>query len=116
MNEKEEEKNIWRLINKQLSIEIYSVSFDKIKPSLVVFNKDGNSCTIITTCEEKESEFKNLNNLYNSQNISIKNNETLRNSRKLNKFFIVLSPFFFVYPFWIIFKFCGTHFNFYKFI
>ena len=82
MNEGEEEKSI--LINKQLSIEIDSVSFDKIKPSLVVFNKDGNSCTIITTCEEKESEFKNLNNLYNSQNISIKNNETLRNFRKLN--------------------------------
>ena len=78
----EEEKN--QLINNQLKIEIDSISFDKIKPSLIVFNEDENSCTIITTCDEKEQEFKNLEKLYNSQKISRENDEKLRNFRNLN--------------------------------
>ena len=58
-------------INSYLNIKIDSISFDKIKPSLVVFNEDGNSCTIITTCSEKENEFKNLEKLYKLQNIEL---------------------------------------------
>ena len=58
-------------INKQLSIRIDSISFDKIKPSLVVFNEDRNSYSIITTCSEKENEFKSLAKLYNLQNIDL---------------------------------------------
>ena len=87
MNEREEEKD--RLINNELKIEIDSVSFDKIKPSLIVFNEDENSCTIITTCDEKEQEFKNLEKLYNSQNIPKSNKEKLRNFRKLNNYEIL---------------------------
>ena len=56
-------------INNLLNIKIDSITYDKIKPSLVVFNNDGNSVTIITTCNEDEEEFKNLAKLYNSQNI-----------------------------------------------
>ena len=66
MNENGEEKE--KLINKELNIKIDSVSFDSIKPSLIVFNEDGGSCTIIATCSEKESEFQNLERLYNTQN------------------------------------------------
>ena len=80
INSNDEEKS--QLINKELNIEISSVSFDIIKPSLVVFNEDGGSCTIITTCKESDIEFKNLEKLYNSQNISV---ERLRSFRKLNK-------------------------------
>ena len=80
INSNDEERE--KLINKELNIEITSFSFDKIKPSLVVFNEDGGSCTIITTCEEKDIEFKNLEKLYNSQNASV---EKLRSFRKLNK-------------------------------
>ena len=69
LNAKDEEKS--QLINKELNIEISSVSFDIIKPSLVVFNEDGGSCTIITTCEENNIEFKNLEKLHNSQNASV---------------------------------------------
>ena len=35
---------------------------------MVVFNNDGSSVTILTTCNENEEEFKSLENLYNSQN------------------------------------------------
>ena len=54
---------------KSLNIEINSVTYDDIKPSLVVFNKDKYSVTILTTCSEKEEEFKSLEKLYNSQDI-----------------------------------------------
>ena len=69
MNETDEEKE--RLINNELNIKIDSISFDEIKPSLIVFNEDGNSCTIITTCSEKDPEFKDLQNLYRSQNLEL---------------------------------------------
>ena len=66
LNENEEGKE--RFINNQLKINIDSISFDEIKPSLVVFNEDGGSCTIITTCSEEDAEFKDLEQLYWSQN------------------------------------------------
>ena len=74
-----------KIINKSLTIKIDSVSFDKIKPSLVVFNEDEDSCTIITTCSENEDEFKDLEKLYYSQSIDyhrIKNNLKIENMIK----------------------------------
>ena len=62
------ENNNINLIN-SLKIEINSITYDDIKPSLVVFNNDNLSVTILTTCSEKEDEFKNLEKLYNSQDI-----------------------------------------------
>ena len=77
-----------KTINTHLSIKIDSLSFDKIKPSLVVFNEDGNSCSIITTCPEEDDEFKNLQNLYNLQNPNLfsknKGESKLKSFRKLN--------------------------------
>ena len=70
------------LINTELDININSVSFDEIKPSLIVFNEDGQSCTIITTCSEKDPEFKDLENLYNSQNIEFLSNKVRSRSLK----------------------------------
>ena len=67
MNEADEQKE--KLIYEELKIKIDSISFDEIKPSLIVFNEDGDSCTIITTCSEQDPEFKDLERLYNSQNI-----------------------------------------------
>ena len=77
MKENDDEKE--KFINQNLTINIDSVSFDEIKPSLVVFNEDGDSCTIITTCPENDSEFKTLQKLYNTQN----KRETLRSFRSL---------------------------------
>jgi len=77
MKENDDEKE--QFINQNLTINIDSVSFDEIKPSLVVFNEDGDSCTIITTCPENDSEFKTLQKLYNIQN----KRETLRSFRDL---------------------------------
>ena len=84
-----------KYINENLSININSSSFDKIKPSLIFFNEDERSCTIITTCNEKDEEFKNLEKVYYSQGTDInnfKNNQSkadlyknkLRNFRDLN--------------------------------
>ena len=93
LNENEEKKE--KLINNGLNIKIDSISFDSIKPSLIVFNEDGDSCTIITTCTEKEEEFINLERLYNSQNIEYlsyiinkgnKPNKEIKNYKKLKAF------------------------------
>ena len=54
LNEANEGKEKEKLINEELNIKIDSVSFDEIKPSLIVFNEDGDSCTVITTCSEKD--------------------------------------------------------------
>ena len=86
MNENDDKKE--KLINKELNIKIDSISFDSIKPSLIVFNEDGNSCTIITTCSERDPEFTNLERLYNSQNIEylsyIINKRNKPNNEKIN--------------------------------
>ena len=42
-------------------------SFDKIKPSLVFFNKDGQSLSIISNCDKSDMEYKDLKELWNSQ-------------------------------------------------
>ena len=43
------------------------ISFDKFKPSLIFFNEDKQSVSIITSCSNNEEEYKNLEKLYNSQ-------------------------------------------------
>ena len=45
-------------------------SFKKIKPSLVFFNRDGQSLSIISNNDKKEKEYKDLQALWNSQNIN----------------------------------------------
>ena len=65
INNTGEEKE--KMINKKLEININSYSFDNIKPSLIVFNEDGNSSTIIVTCKKESEEFQILEKLYKSQ-------------------------------------------------
>ena len=43
-------------------------SFDKIKPSLVFFNMDGGSISIITNNDRNDQEYNSLKQLWNSQN------------------------------------------------
>ena len=43
-------------------------SFEQIKPSLVFFNQDGQSFSIISNNNKKEKEYKDLKALWNSQN------------------------------------------------
>jgi ABC-type oligopeptide transport system ATPase subunit len=43
-------------------------SFDKIEPSLVFFNCDGQSISIISNNNKNDKEYKNLQDLWNSQN------------------------------------------------
>ena len=45
------------------------INFEKIKPSLVFINDDGGAISIITTENEGSQEYKNLETLFNSQNI-----------------------------------------------
>ena len=59
-------------------------SFDLIKPSLVFFNRDGFSLSIITNITNKEnSEYKELHKLWNSQNFNSSDNELI-DYKKLN--------------------------------
>ena len=81
MNISNDEKE--KLINNNLTININSISFDQIKPSLVVFNQDGVSVNIIATCDEKENEFISLQKLFNSQNID--ETKKLKNFKKLSR-------------------------------
>lgn len=69
------------IINESLKIKIDSITYDDIKPSLVVFNNDGNSVMFLTTCSEDEEEFKILEKLYNTQNPVYKK---LKNLKSLN--------------------------------
>ena len=43
-------------------------SFELIKPSLVFFNRDGESLSIITNNDKNDQEYKDLKELWNSQN------------------------------------------------
>ena len=63
-NKEENEK----LINDKLN-NIKKISYDQIKPSLVVFTEDGGSINIIATCSENDKEYSDLEKLYNMQNI-----------------------------------------------
>ena len=52
---------------KALTSEQEMISFEKFKPSLIFFNEDKESLSIITSCDQIEEEYKNLERLYNSQ-------------------------------------------------
>ena len=58
-------------------------SFQKIKPSLVFFNKDGHSLSIITNSEKNEEEYKNLKALWNSQNLNLNEQKDLIDYKSL---------------------------------
>ena len=60
---KEEEINI--LADEKEKTQIFS--FDLIKPSLVFFNKDGHSISIISNNDKKDKEYQELKELWNSQ-------------------------------------------------
>ena len=63
------EKKIHEIANKYLSnAEEDRVSFEKINPSLVFFNEDVQTFSIITTSKKGEEEYEQLLRLYNSQN------------------------------------------------
>ena len=68
-----------KLINNELEINLESFSFDNIHPSLIVFNEDGGSSTIIATSKKEEDEFKNLERLYKTQT-----KENLKNFKELS--------------------------------
>ena len=69
------------------------VSFDDIKPSLVFFNEDGQALCIISTCDPKSEEGKELTNLLNCQGAkeSLTNYKTLDRRGFLDKIKKVLS-------------------------
>ena len=50
-------------------ISTKKVSFDKIDPSLIIFNDDKQSITIIATCDRKTEYYSKLKALYNSQSL-----------------------------------------------
>ena len=59
----------------KLSNEVQEVfSFKKIKPSLVFFNRDGHSFSIISNNDKNDQEYKDLLELWNSQNPELYNN------------------------------------------
>ena len=51
-------------------ISTKKVSFDKVDPSLIIFNDDKQSITIIATCNKNTPYYSKLKSLYNSQNQS----------------------------------------------
>ena len=62
-------KNKNKELLKKLENKIEGITYKDIKPSLVVFNLDGGSVSILTTLSEDDREFKDLKKLYHSQNI-----------------------------------------------
>ena len=50
-------------------ISTKKVSFDKIDPSLIIFNDDKQSITIIATCDRNTEYYSKLKALYNSQSL-----------------------------------------------
>ena len=61
------EEGVMKLADENEKKEIFS--FKKIKPSLVFFNMDGGSLSIITNNDKNEKEYQDLKNLWNSQNV-----------------------------------------------
>ena len=80
LESKEDEKDIY--INGALFLNINSITYDDINPSLVAFNKDENSITIITTCKEDTLEYKNLERLYITQSFEYNKQFRYRINRK----------------------------------
>ena len=63
-----EDKSMDKDLIEIMESKIKGITYDDIKPSLVVFNLDGGSISILTTLSEKDQEFKSLETLFNSQN------------------------------------------------
>ena len=63
-----EDKNMDKDLIEIMESKIKGITYNDIKPSLVVFNLDGGSISILTTLSEKDQEFKSLETLFNSQN------------------------------------------------
>jgi len=76
------EEGIMKLANEDEKQEIFS--FDKIKPSLVFFNMDGASLSIITNNDRNDQEYKNLRLLWNSQNRNENESRELIDYKNMN--------------------------------
>ena len=59
-------------------------SFDLIKPSLVFFNRDGGSLSIISNNNPYEPEYKALYSLWNSRNVGLFSSQPLIDYKNLN--------------------------------
>ena len=76
------EEKINEIANQYLSNKDEIISFDKINPSLVFFNEDIQTFSIITTSKPGEKEYNQLLKLYNSQ-LEFKEEVPLINYREL---------------------------------
>ena len=76
------EEKINEIANQYLSNKDEIISFDKINPSLVFFNEDIQTFSIITTSKPGEEEYNQLLKLYNSQ-LEINKEKPLINYREL---------------------------------
>ena len=77
------ENKINEIANQSLSNKDEIISFEKINPSLVFFNEDIQTFSIITTSKPEDSEYKQLLKLYNSQLDLEYEQDSLINYRKL---------------------------------
>ena len=77
------EEKVNEIANKSLSNKDEIISFDKINPSLVFFNEDIQTFSIITTSKKGENEYKQLLKLYNSQLNLEHENDSLIDYRNL---------------------------------
>jgi len=68
---KAKEDGVMALADEKQKSEIFS--FEQIKPSLVFFNRDGGSLSIITNNNKNDKEYKDLKELWNSQNLEFLN-------------------------------------------
>ena len=76
---KEDEINI--LADEKDKTQVFS--FDQIKPSLVFFNRDGHSISIITNNDKKDKEYQDLKELWNSQILAGKPKEELKDYKNM---------------------------------
>ena len=75
------DEGIDKLSDEKQKKEIFS--FEKIKPSLVFFNRDGGSLSIISNNNKDEQEYKDLKELWNSQNVEMDEKYDLIDYKKL---------------------------------
>ena len=79
--EKAIEEGINQLADEKQKKEIFS--FEKIKPSLVFFNRDGGSLSIISNNNKNDNEYQELRDLWNSQNVDMNQKNDLIDYKKL---------------------------------
>ena len=78
-----DEKKINEIANEYLSNKDEIISFEKINPSLVFFNEDVQTFSIITTAKKGEDEYNKLLRIYNSQSDLEHEKDSLVNYREL---------------------------------